>query len=251
MLVVGGIAPLNNYSLPIWTTQVCDNNTMFSQGLAMFSLNDHSWSSNYDPAASAKPYGIHASISKVIGGNATGGSTIRAPISGFNQQALGALLVPNKTKNTSTNQDKKSAKHNPFGMRISVGAAAGIIAAGGTFVILGIAGALYIYTKRRRSRTEEAAELSAQRAQAEFSHKKLAEMGADLPPVELAGEKHRSGERKGFMGRSELGDVKEWVFELGTASVKDKSLPPTPRTSKSIKVWLSPTPDKERSDSTW
>ena len=62
MLVVGGITPNFNYPQPTCDASRCDTTSMFAQGLGMFSLNNHSWSTSYDPVAAAAPYQIHANI---------------------------------------------------------------------------------------------------------------------------------------------------------------------------------------------
>lgn len=91
MLVVGGIQPIGEQVLPSDATG-CDTSPMFAQGLGIFSLNNHTWATNYDPSEGAAPYEIHPRISNVIGGNENGSAATQTPAGGFSQLALGALL---------------------------------------------------------------------------------------------------------------------------------------------------------------
>ena len=91
MLVVGGMQPMGQQALPMDATG-CDTLPMFAQGLGIFSLNNHTWVTNYDPLESTAPYEIHPSISNVIGGNQNGSAAIQTPAGGFSQVALGNLL---------------------------------------------------------------------------------------------------------------------------------------------------------------
>ena len=91
MIVVGGVQPFGEQVLPSDTTG-CDTSPMFAQGLGIFSLNNHSWATNYYPSDGASPYEVHPSISNVIGGNENGSATIQTPAGGFSQQTLGTLL---------------------------------------------------------------------------------------------------------------------------------------------------------------
>lgn len=91
MIVVGGIQPIGEEVLPLDATG-CDTSPMFTQGLGIFSLNNHTWATDYDPSEGAEPYAIHRSISNVIGGNENGSAVIQSPVSGFSQLALGTLL---------------------------------------------------------------------------------------------------------------------------------------------------------------
>lgn len=112
MLVVGGIQAIGQQVLPLDATG-CDTSPMFAQGLGIFSLNNHTWATNYDPSEGAAPYEVHSSISNVIGGNENGSAAIQTPVGGFSQLTLGTLLgahqdpidtvgtIPN-TKSTSS-----------------------------------------------------------------------------------------------------------------------------------------------------
>ncbi|KAL8938256.1 MAG: hypothetical protein Q9216_003996 [Gyalolechia sp. 2 TL-2023] len=104
MVVVGGHKPSRNALNYHYDISTCDGNPNFSQGLGIFSLNDHDWRTDYDPAIGSTPYMIHSSISKIIGGNATGGATKREPVQGFSSDELRKLLHVDKlASNTSTN----------------------------------------------------------------------------------------------------------------------------------------------------
>ena len=91
MLVVGGIRPRGQELQPS-DIAGCDTASMFSQGLGMFSLNNHAWSSNYDPLEGSVAYQVHPSILKAIGGTSEGGATDQTPFGGFSQPALATLL---------------------------------------------------------------------------------------------------------------------------------------------------------------
>ncbi|KAL8748237.1 MAG: hypothetical protein Q9184_007477 [Pyrenodesmia sp. 2 TL-2023] len=92
MLVVGGVQPAEGDPPHQKGVLGCDTNPKFKQGLGIFSLNTHTWATNYDPKAGAAPYQIHTSISTIIGGNSTGGATLRSPKDGFSSAALGSLM---------------------------------------------------------------------------------------------------------------------------------------------------------------
>lgn len=92
MLVVGGIQP-NGEDLQPNDTSGCDTSPMFAQGLGMFSLNDHIWTTNYVPSKGSLPYQVHSSISEVIGGNENGSAEVQTPVGGFRQPALGTYRI--------------------------------------------------------------------------------------------------------------------------------------------------------------
>ncbi|KAL8776023.1 MAG: hypothetical protein Q9213_008406, partial [Squamulea squamosa] len=102
MLVVGGNRPDGDDGQPQGFAG-CDTSPKFKQGLGIFSLNNHNWTTSYEPGAGARPYQIHPSISKVIGGNENGGATKRTPKAGFSSNALRDLMNPiERGLNTST-----------------------------------------------------------------------------------------------------------------------------------------------------
>ena len=201
MLVVGGNTPSYNVPHP-YDNSSCDTSTMFAQGLGMFSLNNHSWSTNYDPVAAATPYQVHPNISAVIGGKASGGANINAPAGGFSQKALGVLLTGNpivettevSTTSTSNNTANPVPPAKPKAS-LSGGSLAGIIGSCVFGLLLGLSLVLAIFIRRRqKAERYEAAEMSGQVSRFEMSHEK------DM--------------------------VK--VFELATPSVMEKPLPATP-----------------------
>lgn len=91
MLVVGGVRPVGQQVMPPDATG-CDTSPMFAQGLGIFSLNKHTWTTNYDPSDNSTRYEIHPSISRVIGGNTNGNAAIQTPDGGFSNPNLGTLL---------------------------------------------------------------------------------------------------------------------------------------------------------------
>ena len=253
---------MDDWPMPTWTTAGCDNTTMFAQGLGMFSLNNHSWSTSYDPVVGAQAYQVHPSISKVIGGNANGGAVTQEPIGGFDQQALGALLASNKTSSnnnntTATTSPQQLSPHSKT--HLSIGAMAGIIGASITGFILLLATSFILLIRRHRksvTRTN-AAEMSAQLERSEMSaHKFMSEIGssssdiAAAPPAELSDSRLDEKMETIYVGHAELGDVKEWVFELGAGSVRDKSLPPTPGVEKEGMEWTVEV-EKKGCDDKW
>lgn len=88
MLVVGGVQPNGEDLQPI-DASGCDASPMFAQGLGIFSLNDHTWVTNYDPSRGSLPYQVHPSISNIIGGNGNGSASVQTPLGGFGQPILG------------------------------------------------------------------------------------------------------------------------------------------------------------------
>ena len=158
MLVVGGIKPGFDDLQPL-DASGCDTATKFRQGLGLFSLNNHTWTTAYDPTIGAALYNIHPSIAKVIGGNATGGATLQTPVAGFTQKSLGTLLgarpEPNSSEPTSSAlpslalATSGAAPHHPLATGAIVGIVVGALAAVG--IILGVLIFLYI-TRRRKQR---------------------------------------------------------------------------------------------------
>ena len=100
MLVVGGIKHGFDSRQPL-DASGCDTSANFRQGLGLFSLNSHTWTTRYDPTIGTASYSINPSISKVIGGNASGGATLQTPVAGFSQKSLGTLLGARPEPNSS------------------------------------------------------------------------------------------------------------------------------------------------------
>ncbi len=157
MLVVGGIQPVGEQVLPLDATG-CDTSSKFAQGLGIFSLNNHTWATNYDPSEGAAPYEIHVSISNVIGGNENGSAAIQTPAGGFSQPALEALFgahqgpidavgtIPNPNLNSTFSASRK---------RLTGGVIAGMIIA----AIAGLAISLtllYVLLRHRYLRLQPA-----------------------------------------------------------------------------------------------
>ncbi|KAL8937034.1 MAG: hypothetical protein Q9216_004623 [Gyalolechia sp. 2 TL-2023] len=159
MLVVGGQTPGDDDDdvLSLGSSG-CDNKPKFSQGLGMFSLNDHVWSTSYDPVVAAAPYQIHPSISKVIGGGTSGGAIIRKPDKGFSSEGLRDLLgvesqnsseaslptPPTATAETSLTSDPRTSEV------LGPGSIAGIAVGAISVAILGL-GLLWLRYRRLRS----------------------------------------------------------------------------------------------------
>ena len=101
MLVVGGIKP-NGEDLQPFNASGCDTSPMFAQGLGIFSLNNHTWATNYVPSDGALPYQIHKSISNVIGGDANGSANVQIPTGGFENPILANILGSRVLGNNSS-----------------------------------------------------------------------------------------------------------------------------------------------------
>ena len=155
MLVVGGIEPIGEQVLPLDATG-CDTSPMYAQGLGIFSLNNHTWATNYDPSEGAAPYEIHASISNVIGGNENGSAAIQTPAGGFSQLALGSLLGvrqdPIESVGTIPNTNSTSSTSTK---RLTGGVVAGIVTAAIAGLAINLI-LLFILLRRRYLRVHPA-----------------------------------------------------------------------------------------------
>ena len=149
MLVVGGIKPGFDDPQPL-DARGCDTSSKFAQGLGMFSLNNHNWTTEYDPVIGAVPYGVHRSISEVIGGDGNGGATLQTPASGFSQKALGELLGARPEPNSSVSDPW--LEHAAV---LPAGAIAGIAIGGVLFIAVIIGAFTYAYMTRRRRRQRQ------------------------------------------------------------------------------------------------
>lgn len=159
MLVVGGIRPNREEQYPSGMAG-CDTDPKFNQGLGMFSLNNHTWATNYDPEVGAAPYQVHSSITNAIGGNATGGATKRTPDAGFSSDDLRKLMSsnqqnPDASMTNTTAPEPPSAPQKPkSSLPLSKGAIAGTVV-GVTISALIIAIVLYLIHHHRRSHRKE------------------------------------------------------------------------------------------------
>ncbi|KAL8668825.1 MAG: hypothetical protein Q9168_006560 [Polycauliona sp. 1 TL-2023] len=152
MLVVGGTKPDGNDFQPEGLVG-CDTDPKFSQGLGIFSLNNHSWTTSYDPGsgAGADPYEIHSSISKVIGGNATGGASKRTLDTGFSSDPLRNLMSP---PTNETAPEPSSTPRNPE-PSLGKGAIAGTAVGGTISALLIITIIWYLVYRGRRIRRKD------------------------------------------------------------------------------------------------
>lgn len=156
MLVVGGIKPGFDDLQPL-DASGCDTSAKFRQGLGLFSLNNHTWTTAYDPTVGAATYSIHSSISKVIGGNANGGATLQTPTAGFTHTSLGTLLGARPEPSNSTVPSVAPASssavptHHPLATGAKVGIAIGALA--GVGIVLGALVFLYLSRRRKERRT--------------------------------------------------------------------------------------------------
>ena len=210
MLVVGGVHGKGQTMVPFDATG-CDNTQMFTQGLGIFSLNNHTWSSDYDPSEASTTYQVHPSISAIIGGDHVGSATVQTPIGGFSQQALGALLGSRVITNTTVAGKQKN--HSTTGL--SAATIAGITVAAivsAIFILLLTACLLHRRSRRRADLSPDGHSSST------FSSK---------IPLRKASELSASTGKSSITHRVpvELGDCKSLVHEIGSV---EKPLPPMP-----------------------
>ena len=149
MLVVGGIKPSFDDPQPL-DARGCDTSSKFAQGLGMFSLNNHNWTTKYDPVAGAAPYLVHPSISEVIGGDENGGATLQTPAAGFSQKALSELLGARPEPNSSDVDQRLDGAG-----ALPAGAIVGIAIGGALFIAVLIGAFTYICISRRRRRRRQ------------------------------------------------------------------------------------------------
>lgn len=185
MLVVGGVQPVGQQVQPADVTG-CDTSPMFAQGLGMFSLNDHTWATKYDPSEGAASYKIHSSISSVIGGNENGSAAIQTPAGGFSQVALGTLLGAHQDRIglVDTIPIKNSAS-SAGSKRLTGGVIAGIVigAIAGLSTVMTL---LFILLRRRYLRLHPA----RPRISSPIPHeRKISELDSLPGPLEMIDEK--------------------------------------------------------------
>ena len=205
MLVVGGVKPVDQQVMPPDATG-CDTAPMFAQGLGMFSLNNHTWATNYDPSEGAAPYQIHPSISNVIGGNENANATTQNPPAGFSDPALGILLGAHQDPAPNSNSTSSARK-----IHLAGGVIAGIVitAAAGLAIVLTL---LFVFLRRRRNRLRS--------ARPRISN----------PIV----QERQVSELDSWPGPSEMIDDKSAAHELW--SPVDKPLPPRPFDEKIVSL---------------
>ncbi|KAL8715271.1 MAG: hypothetical protein Q9220_001229 [cf. Caloplaca sp. 1 TL-2023] len=194
MLVVGGNQPADVRQAPSGILG-CDITPKFDQGLGIFSLNDHTWTTNYDPRNSSAPYSVHPTIFSVIGGNATGGATKRSPENDFSSDALRSLLSVSDQDTNATSQSSpasgvtstgsppldKTKEHQPLSEAVVIGIVVSSVV-GVTILIVMIV--FYILYRRRRHRRQVSlnASLLAEAASGTTLPSRPAEMAA--APIE-------------------------------------------------------------------
>ncbi|KAL9006305.1 MAG: hypothetical protein Q9188_000904 [Gyalolechia gomerana] len=158
MLVISGIQPSDDNPVPT-NISGCDYNPKFSQGLGKVSVNNHTWTTEYDPLLGTAPYQIYPSISAVIGGNATGGGTERVPAVGILSDALRDLLSVDEQSFSGTALPTPSNSASSLGptlspgspRSLSTGAIVGIVIVLVGIAILGLGLIWFLRYRRRRS----------------------------------------------------------------------------------------------------
>ncbi|KAL6717932.1 hypothetical protein ACLMJK_004017 [Lecanora helva] len=206
MLVVGGIHSRGDSLQPLDATG-CDTTQMFAQGLGIFSLNNHQWSTKYDPAQASQPYQVHPNISKVIGGNQQGSATLQAPAGGFSQRALATLL---KARGTTNHEHLRTA------------VIAGIAVATGVVTIVALLLTLYLIRRRNRLQAPPRPQISSPMPlYRKASELTASSFGSANSPLSLQ------------RGPVELSDGKGAAYEISSA---EKPLPPYPHDSTTISI---------------
>ena len=208
MLVVGGIQPNGEDLQPLDATG-CDTSAMFTQGLGMFSLNNHAWNTTYDPLAGSATYTVHSSITNVIGGNENGSATLQTPEGGFSQQALGTLLQAHPGS-SNAGSPPASAPHNDTSPKsgragLSNGTIAGIVLAVSSLTSV-LTLSIFLLRRCYRRRHRERPRISK--------------------PIILD---RKSSELHATIVLQELSDRKFAAHELGWS---DRPLPPAPYNKK-------------------
>ncbi len=205
MLVVGGIKP-NGEILQPNDTSGCDTSPMFAQGLGIFSLNNHTWATNYVPSEGSLNYQVHESITKVIGGDTNGSASVQTPLGGFGQPALGNILGPHPLPNNSNPVSSSSPSPRLGKATIGNGTIAGIVLA---VAALAMVSALCFILLRRRYRRNPRPrpKISAPMAQA-------SELHAVTAPQELNNERVLSRELSGMEKALPPRPLDEKVSEL-------------------------------------
>ncbi|KAI9751479.1 MAG: hypothetical protein M4579_006051 [Chaenotheca gracillima] len=201
MLVVGGTQPTDISQFQPAAAQCDGTSSRFAQGLGIFSLQNHTWMSSYDPADDG-PYELHKQITDVIGGNAKGGATHTTPEGGFNNNALKKLFQ----SSTSTTSSKPSMSSETSSAsttavppkKLSGGAIAGIVIGVivGVALVAGIVALLIIRSRRRRTTTTNPRELEPEASplpKKQFVEQHpIVEADNGKQPGELGGEHYQS-----------------------------------------------------------
>ena len=204
-LVVGGIQPKGNDLQPS-DTSGCDTTAMFAQGLGIFSLNNHTWATNYDPSIGAALYQVHPSISMVIGGDENGNANIQSPAGGFSVPALGDLLgAPLTPLNSTSTPDSNKEGTTKQNHNISKAAITGIVIGACVCAITIFTAGFYIW-RRRPHQTSPRSPSRPTISSPIMNLRKASELTNSSAPTELS-------------------DGRGPVFELDTSA---KPLPPTP-----------------------
>ena len=216
MLVVGGIKPSFDDPQP-QDARGCDDSSKFAQGLGMFSLNSHNWTTEYDPVVGAVPYVVHPSISEVIGGDENGGATLQTPATGFSQKALGELLGARTEPNSSSSEPR------PNSASVLPASAIAAIAIGGVLCIAIFIGA-FTYTcikRRRRLQGQDEVRQWPPHISPPISHelppqmKYYSELQTIAPRAELRGGPHDDTYATKFTARALVGEQSNTV-EMST-----------------------------------
>ena len=214
MLVVGGIHSKGDDLQPA-DGSGCDTSQLFAQGLGIFSLNSHQWSTNYDPVQASATYQVHPNITKVIGGTPNGSATIQAPIGGFSQTALGTFLGVQEIANTTS---PPTVNHETGHKSLSAPVIAGIVVAAVVCTILTLLLTIYLTRRHNHFRAAPRPPISPPlplfRKASELTASPAISPMSTLEPVELS-------------------DGKGAAYEISSV---EKPLPPRPPLSKRVSI---------------
>ena len=137
MITVGGASNYNYTKLP------CDPQT---KGVNVFDMSEPGWRSVFD--ANAPEYEVPTQVTAVIGGTGQGGSTMKEPIGGFEQEGLAQLFGVAWTPKPTPQITKSSDKNSPSDKSFAAPIIGGIV--GGVALISITATIAFVYRRRIR-----------------------------------------------------------------------------------------------------
>lgn len=150
------------------------------RGVAIYDLSAALWGPIF--IVDAPPYNVTSLIVKTIGGTVNGGATLRAPVNGYNNTALAAVMSATRTASTSTPTtapSPTSPAHTKSRTGTIVGAVIGSVAGAG----LVLAGAWQLHKRRK----DAALSSSTPLAEAPQTNAKFEVAGDVKPPLEAPG----------------------------------------------------------------
>ena len=138
MITIGGAS---NYN---YTRPPCDPQT---KGVNVFDMSEGWWGSVYD--AKAPDYEVPAKVTAVIGGTGQGGSTMKEPVGGFDQEGLARMFGVTWTPKPTPLINNPNGKNNSSHQSSAAPIIGGIV--GGVALISVTASLTFFYRRRIRS----------------------------------------------------------------------------------------------------